>query len=264
MFGIFKERQRRRLRAQSVPEAWREIISRRLPFFDRLAPADQAELLGHVQVFLAEKRFEGCAGLEVTDEMRITIATQACLLLLHRKTDYFPRLLTILVYPSGFFVNEDRHVEGHIWEEGEEGRLGETGSAMGSMVLAWDAIRSGARDPSDGTNLVLHEFAHQLDFEDHVADGMPVLGSRGEVLSWAEVMKMEFAALRAADETGISTLLDTYGATNPAEFFAVATEAFFERPRALRQEHPRLFAAFLHFFRQDPEGFSSETEDAQA
>ena len=260
MFGIFKERQRRRLRAQSVPTAWRAIISRTLPFFDRLPPNDQEELLGHVQVFLAEKRFEGCAGLEVTGEMRVTIATQACLLLLHRKTDYFPRLLTILVYPSGFLVSGDRHVEGHIWEAGEEGRLGETGSEMGSMVLAWDAIKSGARDPSDGKNLVLHEFAHQLDFEDQVADGVPVLGSRGAVLSWAEVMKMEFAALRAADATGLSTLLDTYGASNPAEFFAVATEAFFERPRALRQAHPRLFAQFQHFFRQDPESFSSETE----
>ncbi|MEO5716980.1 MAG: M90 family metallopeptidase [Chthoniobacterales bacterium] len=261
MFGIFKERQRRRLRAQPVPPAWREIISRQLPFFDRLSPNDQKELLGHVQVFLAEKRFEGCAGLELTDEMRVTIATQACLLLLGRKTDYFPRLLTILVYPSAFLVDQDRHVEGYIWEQGAEGRLGETGSEMGSMVLAWDAIKSGARDPSDGHNLVLHEFAHQLDFEDHVADGTPVLGSRGEVLSWAEVMKMEFAALRAAEETGISTLLDTYGATNAAEFFAVATEAFFERPRAMRQQHPRLFAELQHYFRQDPECFSSETED---
>ncbi|MEO8045157.1 MAG: M90 family metallopeptidase [Spartobacteria bacterium] len=263
MFGIFKERQRRRLRAEPVPETWREIIARNLPFFERLSPNDREELLGHVRVFLAEKRFEGCAGLEVTEEMQVTIATQACLLLLHRKTDYFPRLLTILIYPSGFLVDHDRHIEGHIWEQGEEGRLGETGSAMGSMVLAWDAIKSGARDPSDGTNLVLHEFAHQLDFEDQVADGVPVLGSRGELLSWAEVMKMEFAALRAAEETGVSTLLDTYGATNPAEFFAVATEAFFERPRALRHQHPRLFAQFQQFFRQDPEAFSSETQEAR-
>lgn len=262
MFGFFKERQRKRLRAQAVPAEWRAIISRQLPFFNRLSPDDQTELLGHGQVFLAEKRFEGCGGLKVTPEMQVTIATQACLLLLHRKTDYFPRLLTILIYPSGFLVNADRPVAEHIWQQGEEGRLGETGREMGSMVLAWDAIKSGTRDPSDGQNLVLHEFAHQLDFEDHVADGKPVLGSRGEVLSWAEVMKMEFAALRAADETGISTLLNTYGATNPAEFFAVATEAFFERPRALRQQHPRLFSQFQSYFRQNPESFSSETEGA--
>lgn len=258
MLGFFKERRRRRLRQQTVPGAWRAIISRDLPFFDRLSAADQEELLGHVQVFLEEKRFEGCAGLRLTDEIRITIATQACLLLLRRKTDYFPRLTTILVYPSGFTVEHERHIEGHIWEEGREGRLGETGRQMRSMVLAWDAAKSGARDPSDGKNLVLHEFAHQLDFEDFAADGVPTLRSRADRLSWSEVMKMEFAALRAADATGIPTLLDTYGASNPAEFFAVTTEAFFERPRALRRQHPRLYAEMERFFRQDPSAFSSE------
>jgi MtfA peptidase len=260
MLAIFRERRRRLLRSRPVPNEWRAIIGRNLPFFDRLPPNDQKELLGHVQVFLEEKRFEGCAGVEVTNEMRVTIATQACLLLLHRRTDYFSRLLTILIYPSGYIVDEERHLEGHVWEQGRTGRLGETGRGMGSMVLAWDAAKSGARDPSDGTNLVLHEFAHQLDFEDHVADGVPALGSRGELRSWAEVMKMEFAALRAADEAGIPTLLNTYGATNPAEFFAVATEAFFERPRALRRQHPRLFAELSRFFRQDPDRFSSESE----
>ena len=258
MLRVFKERRRRRLRAQPVPEAWRPIISNNLPFFDRLAEADQQELLGHVQVFLAEKRFEGCGGLKLTDEICLTIATQACLLLLHRKTDYYPRLLTILVYPSGYVVHENRHIEGEIWEEGREGRLGETARSMGSMVLAWDAARYGALDPSDGKNLVLHEFAHQLDFEDLVADGMPALASRDDKRSWSQVMKMEFAALRAADETGIPTLLDSYGAMNAAEFFAVATEAFFERPRALKRLHPSLFAEMQRFFRQDPALYSSE------
>jgi Mlc titration factor MtfA (ptsG expression regulator) len=258
MLDFFKQRRRRRLRGRPVPNEWRLIISRNVPFFDRLPAADQRELLGHVQVFLAEKRFEGCAGLQLTDEIRVTIATQACLLLLHRWTDYYSRLLTILVYPSGYVVNEERHLDGHIWERGRQGRLGETGREMGSMVLAWDAAKAGARDPSDGKNLVLHEFAHQLDFEDLVGDGVPALSSRGDRRSWAEVMKVEFAALRAADETGIPTLLDSYGATNPAEFFAVATEAFFERPRALRQRRPRLYGELQRFFRQDPALYSSE------
>ena len=108
MLAFFKEQRRRRLRKQPVPEAWRAIISRNLPFFDRLSAADQDELLGHVRVFLEEKRFEGCGGLRLTDEIRITIATQACLLLLHRKTDYYPRLVTVLVYPSGFIVEQER------------------------------------------------------------------------------------------------------------------------------------------------------------
>ncbi|MGH8092288.1 MAG: zinc-dependent peptidase [Chthoniobacterales bacterium] len=258
MFRVLKERQRRRLREQPVPEEWRAIIAHNVPFFARLPEADQKELLGHVQVLLAEKRFEGCGGLQLTDEIRVTIATQACLLLLHRKTDYFPQLLTILVYPSGYVVEENRPVDGVVWSEGKQGRLGETGRGMGSMVLAWDAAKRGALDPSDGKNLVLHEFAHQLDFEDSAADGVPALGSRDDKRAWAEVMKVEFAALRAADETGIPTLLDGYGATNPAEFFAVATEAFFERPLALRQRRPRLYGELQRFFRQDPALFSSE------
>jgi len=262
MFGLFKERRRRRLRDQPFPEKWRSIISRNVRFFERLAADDQRELLGHVQVFLAEKRFEGCSGLRLTDEMRLTIAAQACLLLLHRKTDYYPRLITILVYPSGYLVDENRRLEGEIWEEGKMGRLGETARHMGSMVLAWDAAKYGASDPSDGKNLVLHEFAHQLDFEDYTADGVPALTSRGDRLSWAEVMRTEFALLRAADDTGIPTLLDTYGATNPAEFFAVATEAFFERPRALRRQHPRLYGELERFYRQDPALYSSEPKPA--
>jgi hypothetical protein len=196
--------------------------------------------------------------LKLTDEIRLTIAAQACLLLLHRKTDYYPRLLTILVYPSGYVVEEKQPLHGEIWSEGRQGRLGETARDMGSLVLAWDAAKSGATDPSDGKNLVIHEFAHQLDFEDLAADGKPALSSRSAELAWAEVMRTEFSALRAADQTGIPTLLDTYGATNPAEFFAVATEAFFERPRALRRLHPRLYGEMQQFFRQDPLLYSSE------
>src|SRR5204862_3218206 len=131
----------RRLRARPFPEKWLEIIRSNVVFFDRLSSADQAELLSHIQVFLVEKRFEGCGGLEINDEIRVTIAAQACLLLLHRKTDYFPRLLTILVYPSTYLVDEQRPLTAEIWEGGKQSRLGETGRTMGSMVLAWDAVK---------------------------------------------------------------------------------------------------------------------------
>jgi Mlc titration factor MtfA (ptsG expression regulator) len=190
--------------------------------------------------------------------MCVTIAAQACLLLLHRETDYFPRLLTILVYPSTYMAEEKRHVEGPVWEEGRMPRLGETGRRLGAMVLAWDAVKSGAADPSDGKNVVFHEFAHQLDYENSADDGTPALATREQQLSWHEVMRTEFASLRAADETGIPTLLDTYGATNPAEFFAVATEAFFERPRMLRANHPRLYAELQSYFQQDPVEYSAD------
>jgi Mlc titration factor MtfA (ptsG expression regulator) len=235
-----------------------KTIRRDLPFFRRLSAADQAELLGHIQVFLAEKRFEGCTGLEVSDDIRVTIAAQACLLLLHRQTDYFPRLLTILVYPSTYSAQENRPLEGPVWEEGTFQRLGETERRLGTLVLAWDAAKYGASDPSDGKNVVLHEFAHQLDYDNGVADGAPALSSRAQQLSWREVMRTEFASLRAADETGIPTLLDNYGATNPAEFFAVSTEAFFERPCALRACHPKLYSELQKYFQQDPVEYSAE------
>ena len=258
MLGFLKERHRKQLKARPFPNEWLRIIKNNVAFFVRLSAVDQAELLGHIQVFLADKRFEGCAGLEINDEIRVTIGAQACLLLLHRKTDYFPRLLTVLVYPSTYQAEEQRPVAGPIWEEGRMPRLGETGRAMGSMVLAWDAVKSGAADPSDGKNVVLHEFAHQLDYENFSADGTPALATRKQQLAWREVMRTEFASLRAAEETGIPTLLDTYGATNAAEFFAVSTEAFFERPVMLRAQHPRLYLELRQYFQQDPVEFSAE------
>jgi Mlc titration factor MtfA (ptsG expression regulator) len=259
VLGLFKEQRRTRVRAQPFPEVWRAILERNLPFFRRLSLEDRDELLGHVQVFLAEKHFEGCGGLELTDEIRVTIAAQACLLLLHRETDYYPQLISVLVYPTGYVAEEERHIGGGLWEEGPEDRLGHTGAGLRALVLAWDAARHGASDPSDGQNVVVHEFAHQLDFENKSADGTPALDTHAEYLAWARVMGAEFNALRWAEAAGVDTLLDTYGAQNPTEFFAVATEAFFERPRQLRTRHPALYSALQKFFRQDPVSFSSES-----
>jgi Mlc titration factor MtfA (ptsG expression regulator) len=259
IFTLLKQSRRRRLRARPFPKKWLTLIQRHVVFFHRLSAGDRAELLGHIQVFLAEKRFEGCGDFVITDEVRVTIAAQACLLLLHRRTDYFPGLVTILVYPLTYVVEEKRQVGEHLWEEGTVSRLGETGRRMGSLVLSWGAVKHGAADPSDGKNVVLHEFAHQLDFENDAADGVPGLATREQQLAWAEVMRSEYAALRAADESGIPALLDTYGATNPAEFFAVSVEAFFEQPRALRAHHPKLYAELRTYFHQDPMEFSAES-----
>jgi len=252
IFGFLKKRRRRRLRARLIPAAWGLTLTRGLPVFRRLPPEDQAELLGHVQVFLAEKKFEGCGGLNLTDEIRLTIAAHACLLLLHRETDYYPELSTILVYPSTYVAHGERHLEGPIWESGEQHLLGHTQHRLGALVLAWDAAKRSAANSSGGRNLVLHEFAHQLDFEDHATDGTPVLTTRSDYATWERVMSREFKALRAADEAGSLTVMDTYGATNPAEFFAVATETFFERPHALRAVHPELYTEFKRFYCQDP------------
>src|SRR6266516_4659128 len=178
VFGLLKERRRHRLQARPYPKEWLDAIRRNVRFFSRLSTSDQAELLGHIQVFLAEKRFEGCGDLELTDDIRVTIAAQACLLLLHRKTDYFPRLLTILIYPSQYVAEEKRQIHEHVWEEGKTVRLGETGRQLGAVVFAWDAVKSGATDSADGKNVVIHEFAHQLDFENYATDGAPSLATR--------------------------------------------------------------------------------------
>src|SRR5215813_23102 len=255
-----RERRRRRLRARPFPKKWLTLVQRHVVFFQRLSRSDRTELLGHIQVFLAEKRLEGCGGLAITDEVRVTIAAQASLLLLHRRTDSFPQLLTILVYPVMYMAEEKRQVGEHLWEEGTVSRLGETGRRMGSLVLSWGAVKHSAADPADGKNVVLHEFAHQLDFENDAADGVPELATREQQLAWSEIMRIEFASLRAADESGIPTLLNTYGATDPAEFFAVSVEAFFEQPRALLARHPKLYAALRTYFQQNPVEFSAEAE----
>jgi MtfA peptidase len=258
MLDLFKSRRRAKLRAQPAPRAWRTILERNLPIFNRLSTADQDELLGHTQVFLAEKHIEGAGGLEITEEIRVTIAGQACMLLLHRDTDYYPELISVIVYPSGYTATEERYIGGGVWEEGGEDRLGHTGQRLSALVLAWDAVRHGAAAPADGRNLVFHEFAHQLDFENASGDGTPMLATRGDYLVWARVMRTEFEALRDATGSGEETLIDNYGSENPGEFFAVITEAFFERPRALRKKHPALFEQLQRFYKQDPTTYSLE------
>jgi hypothetical protein len=254
---VFGSRARRRAkqRAAPFPAAWREIIERNVPLFRRLPPADQSELIGHIQVFLAEKHFEGCGGLVLTDEVRLTIAAQACVLLLHRDADYYPRLTSILVYPTTYVSRDDRYLGNQLWTDADRYLDGHTAERLGAVVLTWDAALRGARDPHDGHNLVFHEFAHLLDIEDAAADGAPWLDTRQQYRVWARVLADEYAKLRTATEAGDPTLLDEYGATDPVEFFAVATEFFFERPRELRAKHPALYEQLQQFYRQDPAQF---------
>src|SRR2546430_12484715 len=172
IFEFLKERRRRRLRARPFPKKWLALIQRHVVFLPKLSAMDRAELLGHVQVFLAEKRFEGCGGLAITDEVRVTIAAQACLLLLHRRTDYFPGLLTILVYPSTYMVEEKRQIAEHVWEEGTMTRLGETGRRMGSLVLSWDArSEEHTSELQSQSNLVCRLLLEKKNMLSNVLDG---------------------------------------------------------------------------------------------
>ncbi len=261
MIQYLRRRKRASLRAAPVPPEWRAIVERNVPLFSRLPPHDQDELLGHVQVLVAEKHWEGCGGLELNDEIVVTVAAQASMLLLHRESDYYPRVTSILVYPSTYVADEERNVGGGIWEEGEEVRLGHTHERMGVIVLAWDAALHGSRTYDDGMNVVLHEFAHQLDFENASTDGTPLLDTSQKYVSWGKVLGEEFEKLRRLDAAGIRSFIDSYGATNPAEFFAVITEFFFERPVELRARHPQLYEELKGFYKQDPASFALSSQE---
>ncbi len=226
------------------------MVAANVPYVATLSDEDRAELEGHMQVFLAEKKFEGCGGLEITDEIRVTIAAQACMLLLHRETGYFPELEVILVYPHAYVAKTRKGLAGGVEVADEQARLGQ--SARDVVVLAWDAVRHGATDVHDGHNVTLHEFAHQLDQEDGAADGAPVLGKRAMYTAWARVLGGEFAQLVDDVDKHRRSDIDAYGATNPAEFFAVVTEVFFEKPLQLKRRHPELYEQLALFYRQDP------------
>lgn len=251
MFGFLRKRRRERIRQQPFPGAWLDVIQRNVPMYARLSPGDQAELRRKVLVFCAEKRFEGAGGLEMTDEIRVTIAAQACILLLRLDDDDdYPQLRSIVVYPSAYRVPREQ-LEGGVIHEGEAVHLGESWQ-HGAVVLAWNSARRGAADPRDGKNVILHEFAHQLDQEDGAADGTPELEQWAFYAPWARVLSEHYLVLRKAASRGGKTLLDKYGATNEAEFFAVATEAFFERPALLQARHPELYEELARYYGQDP------------
>ena len=245
------ERKRQKIRAQPFPAAWREILKRRVPCV-RALPADlQLQLKRHIQVFVAEKAFIGCAGLEITDEMRVTIAAQACLLILNRPGDYYPNLRQVLVYPGGFVVHQAHTDDSGVAHQGRQVLSGESWS-QGQVILSWHDTLAGAASPGDGQNVAIHEFAHQLDQETGVANGAPLLARRSHYERWSQVLGAEFGALRMRPAPNETSLFSDYGATDPAEFFAVISEVFFEQPQRMAEEHPALYRELAQFYRLDP------------
>jgi Mlc titration factor MtfA (ptsG expression regulator) len=226
-------------------------MHRAVPYVQELAEPEKAQLEALVQVFLAKISFEGCGGLEVTDEMRISIATQACILVLGKEGPPYPDLATVLVYPSAFLGRRTESMGGGVVVTTDEARLGESWD-RGLVVLAWDSAERGANNPRDGKNVVFHEFAHQLDGESGDMDGAPRLGSRAHYAQWARVFGAEYTALLNRLSEGRRSDIDAYGATSPPEFFAVLTEIFFEAPERLLRRHPELYAELAAFYRQDP------------
>ena len=258
-----KWRLRRALARPLAPEHVR-ILERNVAQYSGMAAGERARLQRMVQRFLHEKKFVGCAGLDITDEMRVTIAAQACLLLLGRvgedgKGALYPTLDMVLVYPGAFLVPRRQLDASGVVTEERQDLLGESWGD-GRVILSWEHVRRAGSAGGPNHNVVLHEFAHQLDSESGNTNGAPYLGSSERYRSWSEVLSRDYADLRRDAMWGLHGVLDHYGATNPAEFFAVATESFFEQPHQLAASHPELYGEFLKYYRVDPRQWQSVPE----
>ena len=251
MFSWFKNRRRRKLLAEPFPGEWHDFLSDNVYHYKQLSDDQQAKLRDNTRIIAAEKSWEGCEGLDVTEEMKITIAAQASLLLLgHDPGYYFDGVHSVLIFPD-VITRSGRQQSGLIVDEREHEMLGEAWQG-GPIVLSWPDVLDGGRNAGDGRNLVLHEFAHHLDGLDGEMGGAPPMPNRADQQRWYRVTEREFQRLVDAAEQRKATLLDSYGASNKAEFFAVSTECFFERPRDMRKRHPDLYEILHDFYRQDP------------
>jgi Mlc titration factor MtfA (ptsG expression regulator) len=247
----WREYQRDKIRSQPFKKSWRKIIQQRMPYFGQMPTDLQLQLKQHIQVFLVEKTFVGCNGVKITDEVRITIAAQACLLLLNRKTNFYPKLQTILVYPRAFIKEQQNMGTDGLRYSKKVALAGESWD-FGKVVLSWQDTLEGAKIPDDGHNVVIHEFAHQLDQENGKANGAPILDKGQSYKCWSDVFSAQFEILKRQEKTGAPSLFDYYGATNPAEFFAVTSEVFFEQADKFHTKHPMLYQQLKNYYQVDP------------
>ncbi|MDR0780402.1 MAG: zinc-dependent peptidase [Pseudomonadales bacterium] len=251
---VYPAWRQRRVLQQPFPLAWLRLLDAKLSQLRKLAPDERQQLLDRMRLFLAEKHFHGCAGLTVTDTMRVVIAAQACLLLLNRSGGVFPTLRHVLIYPAMFRKEEEERNEDGTVSVVQQTLLGESWGGHGGdgkVVLSWDDVEYDLAHGDDGENVVLHEFAHQLDAENGSDNGAPIL-RHNDVERWKAVMEQEFNELGRAVARGEETFLDPYAASTPAEFFAVLTETFFEMPQALRLSHPALYRELRQYYCVDP------------
>ena len=243
--------------AAPFPAEWARLLEDNILVYRRLPMPLRQQLRRLIKQFLHPVHFTGAAGLEIDDEIRVTIAAEACMLVLNRHTGVYPGLRYIIVYPTTFVVDREEYDEAGVVEYGPQEMLGESWQE-GKVILAWDAVQHGSRNFADGRNVVLHEFAHQLDAEFGGHDGAPLLGGAHSYRAWAEVLSGEFEDLQERSRRGKPSLMDEYGATHPAEFFAVATETFFEKPRQMAKYHAELFEVLLAYYRIDPRDWLSD------
>jgi len=252
MFNWLKDRTRRRVLAKSFPDEWHEILARNVKHYAQLSDGRQAKLRDDLRILVAEKNWEGCGSMQIDDEVRVTIAAQAGLLLLGLQDQYFDTVRSILVYPD-VYVAPDRKVTGAgVVVEGRSSRAGEAWY-RGPVVLSWPGVLAGGRWQTGGNNLVLHEFAHQLDMlNGDIVDGTPPLETREQFERWQQVIHFEHERLIRDCRSARPTVLDCYGTMDIGEFFAVATESFFQQPQPVAEQHPDLYEILSDFYRQDP------------
>ena len=251
MFFLWlRRRRRKKLLSVPFPISWCNFLEQNVCHAEMLSESETKRWQQCLQIVVAEKNWEGCNGLTMTDEIKVTIAGLACLLAIGFDAEYFDRLQTVLVYPNTYLAKEVTHGPGGLVSEGEVPRLGETWHA-GPVILTWDSVLSGGRC-LDGHNVVLHEFAHYLDMQSDIFDGTPPLEESTQYRTWNDVMSTEYHKLVRQAQAGEHTLLDHYGATSVAEFFAVATESFFETPQQMDEQHPQLYELLKTFYKQDP------------
>jgi Mlc titration factor MtfA (ptsG expression regulator) len=262
IFGFWKRRKRERLLAEPFPAEWERVLRKNFDLYKSLGQSEQAKLRDDLRVFMAEKYWEGCGGLRMREEVQVTIAAQACFLVIGLDVDEYGQVSTVLVYPTGFITRQAEEDEFGVVYEEEEDMEGEAWP-KGTVVLSWSDALTGGKRSGDGRNLIFHEFAHQLDMRDGVIDGTPVLGSKEQYRRWVEVMEREFEELQEMADLGKRTFLDQYGATDESEFFAVTTEAFFEQPAILKRRHPDLYEVLGDYYRQDPAARLPEPEEKE-
>lgn len=251
---MFRLLRRMWVRRRTVPAEWREILGRRAAFYPHLPEPMREKLHRRMQVFLDEKIYEGCGGLELTSEMRVLIAAYACMLILEEASDYYPALKAILVYPDEYVAPVHYEDYGGIVTEGWEERSGESWNP-GNIVLSWRDIEEDLGRPFEGRNLIYHEFAHQMDFRYGISAGISFEGEAESEDAWTQALAATYRRLIKKSKRGTEDVLDLYGATNPAECFAVATETFLENPRGLRESDPGLYEQLKSLYGLDPARF---------
>jgi len=245
---------RKKLTEAPFPGPWEEIIRRNVAHYCMLEDEERSHLRALIQVFIAEKNWEGAGGLEITDEIRVTISAQACLLLLGLPHNFYRNVESIIVYPSTVVPPQHRpgFFETSVAPLKVENPIIGQAFRQGPVIIIWDAALRGGRHPELGHNVIYHEFAHKLDMLNGAADGTPPLRDRTEYRDWVQTCSHEYLRLRHDTQKGKESFLDAYGATSEAEFFAVATEQFFDRPRRMIASAPELYRVLKEYYRQDP------------